>query len=324
MRPDDTLEPQPPDTEPNPESGYRRRARPVRVQRRRGGAVWAWIVRFRRGLAWAVVVLAAGWGAYRMVFDSPWFVLASSQQIEIRGAHHGEPAAIRTVFASDLGRNVFFIPLAERQRAVAAIPWVAKAAVLRLWPARLQIQVEERTPVAFVRSGATLALVDADGVILPRDAAGRYDFPVLDGLTGASAPDPDAGRWIAARRPQMEQFTALAQALAATSAAGESVSEINVSAPGNTQAVIALGGGSSVLVQFGNANFGSRYALFRAQIAAWREKYPHLAAVDLRFDGQAIVDPGNETPPPAPPPAAAAPGKAGGKRAHASTQGPRG
>ncbi|MGH9479895.1 MAG: cell division protein FtsQ/DivIB, partial [Terriglobales bacterium] len=281
---------------------------------------WAWTVRRRRALAMAAVVLAAAWAAYRLAFDSPWFVLAGSQQIEIRGAHQHEQAAIRTVFASDLGRNVFFIPLAVRQRAVAAVPWVAHAAVLRLWPARLQIQIEERVPVAFVRSGAALALVDATGVILPHEASGHYDFPVLDGLAGASARDPDARRWLAARRPQMQQFAVLAQALAAASPAGESISEINVGTPGNLRAVIALDGGSSVPVQFGDANFAARYALFSSQIAAWRQKYPHLAGVDLRFDGQAIVDPGDVPPPPA----ARAPARRPGKAGHTASQGRRG
>ena len=40
----------------------------------------------------------------------------------------------------------------------------------------------ERTPVAFLRTGNELALVDADGVILDRPLEGDFHFPVVSGF----------------------------------------------------------------------------------------------------------------------------------------------
>lgn len=315
-----------PDFEPEPE--YRRRPRPVPVRRRRGGA---WLAALRRG--WrpglgAAAALALLWGLYRLFFASAWFVLANSEQITVRCSGPDDAAAlqagVRAQFAGDLGRNIFFIPLDARRSGIEALPWVRQAAVLRLWPARIEVRVDERTPVAFARLGggdATLDLVDASGVLLPPPRSGNFDFPVLAGLAGASSAAPDSAAWREKRRPQMEMYAAFSAAVAARSQApGAAFSEFDLHSPGDVAARYLAAPGHTVLVHFGDRNFASRYDLFRQQIAAWQARYPRLAAVDLRFDGEAIVDPG-VTPAPAAAKAAArsASRPAGGAKAAKKT-----
>ena len=59
------------------------------------------------------------------------------------------------------------------------------ATVMRLLPNKIRVQITERTPVAFVRQGTQIGLVDASGVLLdmpPEDAGDpHYSFPVLTG-----------------------------------------------------------------------------------------------------------------------------------------------
>jgi cell division protein FtsQ len=280
-----------------------------------------WRRRLRRGwkpLLGGGAVVAVSLGAYAMLAHSAWFTLRSSGQITIRGAQHAAAARIQQVFAADLGRNVFFIPLNARRQAIEALPWVEQAAVLRVWPATLEVQIRERTPVAYARVGEHLSLVDAHGVLLPRPAQGSFDFPVLIGLAGVEAAQPNAPRWLADRAAQVAQWLDLAHAMDENGSHSHQVSEVDVSDAGDLRARLSLPGGGTVLVHFGDQNFAARTALFQAQIAAWRQKYPYLTSVDLHFDGQAIVDPGTAPAPaaPAPKPPAAKPA---GKKSAART-----
>ena len=282
----------PPDGEPE----YRRRRRPVPVNRRRR---LNWVGIGRRGwkpLLLAAVVIALAAGADDLVFHGAWFVLAGSDQIAVRGAEHANPARIAQVFSVDFGRNIFFIPLADRRREIEALPWVRSATVLRLWPARLQIQIQERVPIAFTRVGTHLALLDAAGFELPLPANGKYDFPVLTGLAGVDAARPNAPRWLAVRQNALERFTALKAALdGGGHDRTRNFSEIDLSDPADLTARVSIPGqpGIATLVHFGNTNFAARYRLFLAQIAGWLQRYPGLTSVDLRYDGEAIVDPGS-------------------------------
>ncbi len=300
--------PQPGETQPEElEAEYRRRSKPVRVRRRRA-ADWLRLARTGwRPAAYGGLAILLAVGLDALLFHSPWFVLAGSDQIAVVGAQHTSPKQVLAVFSADLGRDVFFIPLAERQQAIEAIPWVRRAAVLRLWPARLQVQITERTPVGFARAGAAMKLVDAAGVLLPEPAGGRYNFPVIEGLAGAGAADADAAAWVAQRRTQMQQFGAVMAGVRKDGGAAWKVSEVDVGEPDDARVRVSpTGGGASVLVHLGNEHYAARYAIFLAQVGGWQRTYPYLAAVDLRYDGQAIVDPGS-------PPAARAVGKAAGK-----------
>src|SRR6185437_2133228 len=99
------------------------------------------------------------------------------------------------------------------------------AAVLRVWPAQLQVRLTERTPVALARAGSSLRLVDGGGVLLTAPEKGNFDFPVLSGLAGAEAANPDARRWLQTRAPQMERFAAFRDALAQGGKLSEEISE---------------------------------------------------------------------------------------------------
>ena len=66
----------------------------------------------------------------------------------------------------DIGRNIFFVPLAQRKLQLEQIPWVESASVMRFVPNRLRIEIHERTPVAFARIGSHISLIDAGGTLM--------------------------------------------------------------------------------------------------------------------------------------------------------------
>ena len=103
------------------------------------------------------------------------FRIDSSDNIQVSGNRNVSRSQVMEVMASDIDRNVFFVPLELRKKQLEQIPWVQSASVMRLLPNRLKIVVKERTPVAFVEINSHIELIDANGVImdLPAEPAGK-------------------------------------------------------------------------------------------------------------------------------------------------------
>ena len=91
------------------------------------------------------------------------------------------------IFRADRGRSVLRIPLDERRRQLESIPWVEQATVRRALPHTIQVEIVERTPIAFLREGSEMSLVDVHGVILDRPLQGNFHFPVVTGMNSGDA-----------------------------------------------------------------------------------------------------------------------------------------
>src|ERR1700692_2894962 len=103
----------------------------------------------------------------------------------------------------DIGRTIFFIPLAQRQEQLKQIPWVESASVMRFVPNRLRIEIHERTPVAFARIGSHISLIDAGGTLMELAPGGKqkYWFP---GIAGMNAGEP-----LSTRAARMKNYNSL-------------------------------------------------------------------------------------------------------------------
>lgn len=251
----------------------------------RKGLPKSWIGRgaFALGFLAVIGVIFAGLAGLRsaLLHDSR-FVLPTSENIQIVGNHNVTRSEVLSVFGADLERNIFRVPLDERRADLERLPWVQHATVMRLLPNRIRVAITERTPVAFVRHGSQIGMVDATGVLLdmPPDAAAdpHYSFPVL---TGLSVNDP-----LSTRAARMAIFLRFMQALGAQSS---SISEADVSNPEDLKAVVS-GGGSDILVHFGDEDFLHRYQEFEQHLPAWKQQYPRLAAADMRYDRQVVLE----------------------------------
>jgi cell division protein FtsQ len=247
-----------------------------------GGRIVLGVVAF--ALLAAVAVAIAGVRSYLM--HDARFVLASSDDIQIGGADHLTRAQIVSVFGADLERNIFRVSLGERQADLERLPWVAHATVMRLLPNVLRVEITERTPVAFVRQGSQIGLVDANGVLLdmPADAAGdpHYSFPVLTGLS-----TDEAASERAAKMEVYEQF--LHDLDGSGQHLSNSVSEVDVADPEDVKALIPSGS-SDILVHFGQEEFLKRYQEFEQHLEEWKQQYPKLASADMRYEGQIVLE----------------------------------
>lgn len=255
----------------------------------------------RLKIAFLLLVLLAAVTAvslflYRYGSRSWRFRIDSSDNIEIAGTEHVNRRQVMDVMGADIGRNIFFVPLEQRKRQLEQIPWVRSATVMRLLPNRLKIQIEERTPVAFIKLGTRIALIDADGVVmdLPEGSRKTYSFPVITGGT--------EGEPLSTRAARMKIYTDLMRDLDSEGGHySQNISEVDLSDPDDVK-VTAADPQGAVVLHLGSSNFLARYKLFIAHVQEWRRSVQQLKGVDLRYDRQVIVNPdesGAAPPPPA-------------------------
>ena len=214
------------------------------------------------------------------------FRIDGTSDIQATGLNQVSRAQMLPVFGEDIGRNVFFVPLNERRKELEAIPWIQHATVMRILPDEIRVSVEERQPVAFVRNGRQIELVDANGVLLqmsPRAMAEHhYSFPVLTGI--------DPRDTLTARATRIAVYMRLMHALDSTGKHySKDISEIDLTDPEDAR-VLMPEPGKDILAHFGQDHFLERYTRYKTHISDWLQQYPRLAAVDLRYDRQIVLE----------------------------------
>jgi cell division protein FtsQ len=283
------------------EPKYLRRQKPLEIKRRKFGKK-AW-KGYARVSMWAGVgVLAAGMSYMigNFLMASREMALIRPEQIQISANRYVTPKSVREMFLADRNRSVLRMPLEERRRQIEALPWVEQATVRRALPNTIEVDITERTPIAFLRDGNQMELIDVHGVILPRPLKGDFHFPVIAGM--------DANMPIEDREQRMKLFASFALAVEqARAGAMEKVSEVDLTEAKDLRATIsglqvgsALNGSSDdqwsssdapILVHFGDSDFENKFFTVLNDIGEWRAKAGRVESVDLRFNGEAVVNP---------------------------------
>lgn len=251
----------------------------------------------------AITVVAICGAAVAAVYqygEHSWrFRVDSSDDIEVVGLHNVTRSQVIEVMGGDIGRNIFFVPLQQRQEQLQQIPWVESASVMRFVPNRLRIEIHERTPVAFIRVGSKIMLTDPAGALmeLPPPSKGKYSFPVI---VGANAGEPLSTR--AARMKIYNQFVSELDSEGAKHS--QDLSEIDLSDPDDIK-IVPNDSQGDVLVHLGSSNYLERYKTYQAHIREWQQ-FAKLESVDLRYDNQIVVNPDLQGAPKQPPLSAAA------------------
>jgi cell division protein FtsQ len=214
------------------------------------------------------------------------FRITGASHIQAAGLTEVSRADLLPVFGEDIGRNIFFVPIGQRRKDLEAIPWVQSATVMRVLPDQIRINVVERHPVAFTRHVQQIGLVDANGVLLDMSPATmaqhHYSFPVVTGI--------DAGDPAASRQARMAMYMRLMAELDANNQRfSEQISEIDLTDPEDAR-VLMPEQGADILAHFGEDHFLERYQRYKAHIAEWRQQYPKLAGVDLRYEHQVVLE----------------------------------
>ena len=258
-----------------------------RVSARRGSLPKRAVSRFKRAaMAMFLLCLAslAGSAVYSYGARNWRFRINSSDDIEISGTHNVPHAQIMEVLGGDIGRNIFFIPLGGRKAQLEKIPWIESANVMRFVPNRLVVEIHERTPVAFIRVGSRISLIDAGGTLMELPVGKqKYSFPVIVGIDPV---DP-----LFTRAARMRTYTELLRQLDSEGAHySQDLSEIDLSDRDDVK-VLTNDVGGGVLVHLGASDFLSRYKIYVTHLQAWHQQFDKLDSVDLRYDHQIIVNP---------------------------------
>jgi cell division protein FtsQ len=235
----------------------------------------------------AIVIAALGAVAAATTYhyaEHSWrFRLQSSDDIEMAGLTNVTHGQVMEVMGGDIGRNVFFISLDQRQKQLEQIPWVESASVMRFAPNRIRIQIHERAPVAFARVGSRVMLIDAGGVLMELSAKKKYSFPVIVGM--------NSGEPLSTRGARMKIYNELVREIDSSGGHySQDLSEVDLS-DGEDVKVLTNDPDGEVLVHLGSSNYLDRFKIYVAHLREWRQQFEKLESVDLRYDRQIIVNP---------------------------------
>jgi cell division protein FtsQ len=270
------------------EPRYLRRQKPVEIRRKKFGGKSASF--YRRAFVFGVVaigLLSAAAIATDFLYHSPQVALLKPDQVELSGNHIVGRDAVLQQFARDRGHSVLSIPLDVRRSALEELSWVESASVQRILPNRIRVEITERTPIAFLRNGTELALIDAHGVILDRPRGEDFQFPIVTGLSDNTARE-ERGR----RMQTYQEFVKDIDLVRAGSS--DRVSEIDLSNAKDLRAVMtgiaAPNDSQAVSIQFGLNDFAGKYRLIVDNFAQWQASNGRVRSIDLQYSRQVILN----------------------------------
>jgi cell division protein FtsQ len=260
-----------------------------RVSARRSSLPKKTASRLLWGVVAALLLCVAGLGMAAMYHygERSWrFRVESSDNIEVTGMQNVTKAQIMEVLGGDIGRNIFFIPLAQQKAQLEQIPWVESASVMRFVPNRLKVEIHERTPAAFARVGPRMALIDAGGTLMELSPKHKFSFPVILGM--------NPGEPLSTRAPRMKTYREMVSELDSGGARySQDLSEVDLSDLEDVKVRVNDPAGD-VLVHLGASDYLRRYKIYVTHAQAWRQQFQKLESVDLRYDNQIIVNPDME------------------------------
>jgi cell division protein FtsQ len=271
------------------EPRYLRRQKPVEIRRKKfGSKSWSFYRRLSLWILIAAAVLVAGFFTVRFALYSPQVLLLKAEQIDLTGNHVVARESLVNVFYPDRGRSVLTIPLDQRRVEIQKIKWVESASVQRVLPNRVRVEITERTPVAFVRNGNEIALIDAHGVILDRQGDVDMRFPIISGITDA-LPREESER-------RMQTYQELVRDLNIVNADSvNQLSEVDLSNPKNVRIVMAgipgVSATQAVNIKFGSGDFTSKYRMLVENFTQWQANAGCVHSVDLQFTRQIVLNP---------------------------------
>ena len=271
------------------EPRYLRRQKPVEIRRKKfSGRSWPF---YRRVFFYGVVGIAgisAAWTAGRFLLYGQPMLLIRPDQVEISGNHIVSREAVLQQFARDRGRSMLRIPLDARRTALEEISWIESASVQRVLPNRIRVELTERTPIAFLRNGTELALIDSHGVILDRPRGEDLQFPIVTGLS-ESMPREERGKRMQTYQEFMDDVDLV------RSGSSDRVSEVDLANPKDLRAVMtgiaSASDPQALTIHFGTGDFTGKYRMVVENFAQWQASNGRVHSIDLQYAKQVVLNP---------------------------------
>ena len=141
--------------------------------------------RHRLRVALVVLAVPAAVGAGVLVLRS---AMLDVDRVTVTGASHLSAAEVRDAAAVDPGVPLAFVNTGSAAARVERLAWVEDATVSRNWPGTLRVDVKERRPVAFIRSGDGVLLIADGGSVLGEADAPPQGAVEITGVRRMPAP----------------------------------------------------------------------------------------------------------------------------------------
>jgi cell division protein FtsQ len=271
------------------EPRYLRRQKPVEIRRKKfSGRGWPFCRRVLIvSFAAMVGIVFAAYGT-RFLLYSPSMLLLKPDQIEVKGNRVVAREAVLQQFVQDRNHSVLRIPLDTRRSQLEQISWVESASVQRILPNRLRVELAERTPVAFVRDGNRLALIDAHGVILDRPQDEDMHFAIVSGVSEEVPREQ--------REKRMQTYQEFMSDIdLVRGGSSDRVSEMDLSNPKDLRVVMtglaSAGDSQAVTIHFGSSEFRNKYKMLIDNFSQWQANAGRVQSIDLQYSRQVVVNP---------------------------------
>jgi cell division septal protein FtsQ len=243
------------------------------ASRARGQAVTRTVGRFVVPLVVIAALLGCllflGFSGYESATASGFFGL---RNVDIRGTSRTPVEDIRRIVATSVEKpGVWNADLSDMRTRIEKFPFVKSAAISRVLPAGIRVNITERVPVAVVRLTAGNFLVDGDGALLAVVKTDEKEFPfVLHGWdeakTERAVPDNIARLKVYKKMlDEWRQFDLAAR-----------VKEVNISNPRQPVAVVE-DSGRAIAVTLAKDNLGKS---LKTAIEALSGKGAKIKSVD--------------------------------------------
>jgi cell division septal protein FtsQ len=138
---------------------------------------------FIKGMASFFLVLILC-GGFKLLFNRlshcDFFQITA---VKIYGNHMTSKEQITSLSRVDIHSNLLAVNVDQVESILESLPWISKAEVIRDWPNRLVINLQEKTPVALLNRETGLFYLDDKGEIIAAVSPSQdLDFPVITGL----------------------------------------------------------------------------------------------------------------------------------------------
>jgi cell division protein FtsQ len=206
-------------------------------------------------------------------------------RIDVRGTNRMSPGEVLALLEGLRGTSMVTANLESWKRKLLVSPWVADAAMRRVFPGTVSVVIEEREPLGIGRIGGSLYLIDQQGTIIDEFGPNyaEFDLPIIDGL--AAAPS-HSGALVDQRRAALAG-RALSE-LQRHADLAKRVSQIDVS---DVRDAVVMLKDDTAMIRVGDERFVERMQAYLDLAERLKEQVPQIDYVDLRFDDRIYVRP---------------------------------
>lgn len=189
--------------------------------------------------------------------------VASFQKIEITAYYqHIQPQEIQTIIEQNLSGGFFSTDVNALKQNLMTLPWVSTVSIRKVWPATLDIEIEEQQAVALWNTSHVIT--DAGQLFTPSMHNTPSDLPILTGPDGQ-------------QQNMLQQYTELNRII---SPIGLNVTRLDLSSSLSWSFVLSNG----VAVELGRDNIVERCALLaKVYPKVLAAKANQIGRIDMRY-----------------------------------------